>query len=256
MNRFIFIAVLALTLALAYSCDRRGGPITGIVPPNGTASLKVEIVPEATLFLPDLTMRLGCFVTDGSGAQVGGVTVHFRALLAPNMDSLYITENKVSSGTDTLDGLSGNLYFDLKGNVGEILLTAFIYSNDTSEVVADADTATVLSLPYSVEIASMQDTIEQGQSAYITCKVWNPLDSSRVNRKHLLFHTLEAGMVDPAEATVDTTKSNGMNVNVAYTAPLNLTGDFRTAGHVIWDSGVSGYKVIGSDTLTITVIEN
>ncbi len=256
MNRYIFIAALASMLALAYSCDRRGGPITGIETPPSQTQYTLEIVPESEITLPDLTLKIACFVRDASGSLVGGKEVHFRAFTAATQDSIYITEHIQSSGTDTSDGLTGNLYFYVRGNVGEIKLVAFTYVSDTTTSMAKSDTASILSVPYAVEFASMVDTVYQSQSVQLLCDIFNPFSMSRVNGKHIAFEVLDAGDVNPTEALTDTSNFNGMDVNVLYTSPVNLTGDFYVAAHAIWMGGVSGNKIMGSDTLTITVVDN
>jgi len=238
--RYLIISAAILLVLTGYSCDRRGGSVTGV----GTAYI-LDIIPFDTLIVPDDVVRIACFVSDMAGNQVGGVMVNFEAV-----ESGYITSEKESSASDTVDGLVGTMYFDPRGVYGEVHLVAEILDD---EVVIASDTALVYVLPYTFDFVAVPDTLHQSESSDIYCRVINPLTSDQSGGINLEFTAPDFGFVSPT-AKSDETEPSGMETAVIYIAPDDTSGEARIIVEAKF--GYSEPENMGSDTLNIVVLEN
>lgn len=242
-----FIAALLLLMILGYSCDKRGGTITGN---GGTATAyNLDLSPFSTVTVPDKVVRIRCFVTDLTGEQVGEVVVNFESL-----DELgFITENMESSATDLIDGLNGTLYFDPKGAYGEASLVANVYSEAEDSIVIATDTAQVQIFPYTLEFGTTNLSLIQGSFASLYCRVINPLELTQTGGIHLEFSNLDMGSVSPT-ALSDDADPTGLQSPVIFTAPSDTTGIARIVANAVY--GYTEPEIMGTDTLEITVVEN
>ena len=235
----IITAFLLLTgLIVILSCDRRSN-INGPV-----ASYNVEVFTFDSITVPKNVVRVGCFITDLGGGQVGNILVHFSTL-----ESGSISPSRTSSETDLVDGLGGSdLYFYPDGAVGEVHIVASI---DYEGTEGKSDTTLVDVKPYLITLSAddIDLIVPPATTTNINCVVQHPVTLQDVADIHLLFSS-DIGYVTPSAMSSDNTP-NGMQSTVEFISP--------DSGGVATIIVIAVYPfpqlTMGSDTLQITVTD-
>jgi len=240
-----YLTIILSTVFLVFtSCDRRGTSSTNI-----SSEYYLEVFAFDSVSVPDQLVQIGCFVTDYTGEQLGGVQVNFEVI----GDFGAISPNRESSADDTVDGLITDLYFQPQGGYGAVEIVASIPDEANPSVTEASDTTAIEVYPYNLELWAESNSIPKESDTHIYCRALNPFNNIQTGNIDLAFGVEnDFGSITPT-AKSDADSQTGLQSNVIYTAP-NSTGVATIVAAAKYNYA-SPYNM-GSDTLQITVTSN
>ena len=239
----IIFTLLLMGSIVTLSCDNRGKNITG-----PAASYNVNVFAYSDVTVPKDEVKIGCFITDQSGALVDDIKVYFDAFIDPNVpDSSRLSYPfRWSSDLELEDGLSGeDLILDPKGEVGDFKIVASI--NDDEGNYSNSDTTIIQVIPYLITLSADDTTLTVHGATNINCIVAHPVTYNIVSGINLLFST-DFGTITPSASSTDQNLS-GLSSPVIF----NASEDDPGTANIFVRANLYPEHNMGVDTLQISI---